>query len=270
MFDIFKNLELTRHHMSAKFDKTIAEQAEKDASGTEQILAGVFSAALSLLFSYVIDTRLINPAKNVLITPWLNTILIALLIGMGFVILFIVFFYGFKVAYKSVCKYHNDRKIHSPDYSRKSVKAIIDDFDIIAFNNLLASFEFIEHIEDDEITNDDKEIITYYFHELIYYLRTSIQKTQKILEWSELCVNSNKKVDAVDLFRIFNANALMKNIINVVHNILNRTCAQPVLVSTYDERLGNILKLQIADLEKDICKIEEQCLHVLDSNYPPG
>lgn len=267
MLDHFKSLELTRHHVSTKFNKTMVEFAEKQASGTEQILAGVFSAALSLLFSVLLDAQFINISTRVTENAdisLLATVLQMMLVVIIYIVIFIIFFFGFRFAYKRICKFYNERKIIALKYKPEEIKEIIDDFDIIAFDNLLVSFEFIKLMEE-----ENKELVTFYFHELIYYLKTSVEKTQKVIASKDECINSNERVNKIDLFRIYNASGMMQHIISKAREVLGCTKKPSAFIMTYDERLHGILKLQIDDLEKRVNEIQCACKQILDTHYPP-
>ena len=262
IFQTFKNLELMRHHLANKFEKSIAEHTDKSTESNEQILAGVFSSALSLLFTYILNEKLVSLT---LCFIW-QKILYSIVIVICFLVLFSIIFYGFKRVYKKICKAINDAKIQSPDYSPKNIKMIIDDFDIIAFDNLLASFEFIEHIE-----NENKELVTFYFHELIYYLKIAIIKTKAVIDSSDKTINSNCKIDAIDLFRVYNAYSMMTQIVDVINNIIpissDKSANENIKINIYDEKLWEILKEQIKDIKDDIDNIGKHCGDILNKHY---
>lgn len=261
MFQTFKNLELARYHISSKFEKTISEHLDKSTENNEQVLAAVFSAALSLLFAFLLDEKIVT---IVLSETW-QKILYAIGLGGCYVVSFILLFYGFKKIYRCLLKYASYDKIHSVSYSSKQIKEVVDDFDIIAFDDLLAAFEFIQHIE-----NADIELTTFYFHELLYYLKTAIEKTKTLIDaaTSKQAINSSKKINGVDLFRIFNAYSLMKKVVAVVNNIIEPPDGSPTAVQIYDKRLEEILKIQIKDISCDIDKVGDRCVEILNEHYP--
>lgn len=261
MLQSYKYLELTRHHASSKFEKVISAQSKQNSTSAEEILAAMFSSALSLFFANLGEN--IKPAPNI----WWQYIIYGLIAAIAYIFLFIVFFFGFKIFYRKVKGRMYDSRIHTGDHSPEECKEIIDDFDVIAFDNLLLGFEFIQQLP--PVCTTSQELHTYYFHELLYYLKTAITKTELVLDLGPGYINSKTVVTGVDLYRIYNAKSLMEEIITVAKRIMevqanDLNCP----LSMYHEKLYNVINKQIAELDKRIQVISTKCEKMLTEYYP--
>lgn len=258
MFRSYKHLELTRHHSFTKFEKVINAQVKQNFSNTEEILAAVFSSALSLLFTHLGDSNSCSPQT------WVEYLCYGLIIAIAYIFLFVIFFFGFKFFYHRIKKRRYDSRLHTNDCSPEKCKEIIDDFDVIAFDNLLLGFEFIQQLPPDSDAN--QELHTYYFHELLYYLKTAITKTELVLDLGANYINSDTVVTGVELYRIYNAKSLMNEIIQVAKNILILQAGNlDFPISMYDEKLYEVMKKQIDKLDERIQMIGSKCCDLLNN-----
>ena len=241
----------------------IGESNIKENKNFEQITEMVFSSAMSLFISLMIngfyDNYYICSAEThencecAITNPWLIFLIgISIYIAVFFLTKFIYRFLSRKIQ-----KHYLQYRINPIDVSREKAKELIDDFDNIAFDHLLIPYDYIEQINV-ALAKNRNEIATFYFFETLYYLRTSILKTKQLLfdKRREMCLNIKGKTDGVDVFRLFNAYKMMQE---VFKNIKNLTVSQPDIMSSCSEDLRKEIEHQINMIEKDIQYIGEQC-----------
>lgn len=268
MFKHFKYMELTRHHIIKKTKKMIEDNAEKGQGRFEQISEVVFSSALSLYISYLTETYFARQSENIL--GWLAKLGVpskieALLLFLVGVVLFVLMFLIIRRIYRfSSIKWRNhkyQRACHSPDVSMSKVKELIDDFDNITFDNLLIAYDYVEQVEQGKFGNN-KELCTFYFHETIYYLKTSVKKAKEITSEHrrEKCLNIFGNTNGIDVFRLFNANRMMINIVDRIRKILNDG-TQPI--DLYGD-LEKVLVHQIKEIEADVTELTKRCNNALN------
>lgn len=140
------------------------------------------------------------------------------------------------------------------------VKELIDDFDNITFDNLLIAYNYIEQVEQGKFRNN-KELCTFYFHETIYYLKTSVKKAKEITSEHrrEKCLNIFGNTNVVDVFRLFNANRMMINLVDKIRRVLNDG-TQPI--ELYGD-LEKVLVHQIKEIEADVTELTKRCNNAL-------
>ena len=267
MYKHFKYLELNRHHLIKKTKKIVGENNAKDDKNFEQIVEVIFSSAMSLFISLMVngfygdyyvcpreiyeDCACETPIGA--INPWL-----LFLIGICvYVAVFLITKYAYRFLSRKIRKHYLQAKINPIDISREKVKELIDDFDNIAFDYLLIAYDYVEQI-DIALSKNKNEIATFYFHETLYYLRTAIFKTKPLLidKRRELSLNIKGRTDGVDVFRLFNAYKMMKEVFESIKKLAN---GQPIEVSLYSSKLGKEIDHQLQLIQQDIDYIGQQC-----------
>jgi|GEM_PF-3513917 hypothetical protein len=263
MFNSFKYLELTRHHIYTKTKKMINDYAKNEGGGFDKLSEVVFSAALSLFLTYLAETYFTNTSgKPLNICAVVCLFVIAIIL---YCILFVVISKIYSVIAKAIKKHFYNKRIHSPEISAQKTKELIDDFDHIAFDHLIIAYEFLNEIE--RLTN--LEVRTFYFHETLYYLRTSVNKTKEITHQDRRkdCLNIFGNVNGIDIFRLVNAHKMMCDLFNKVKKILDNNDSNNS-IQIYDNRLNNVLSFQVEELNTDIREIGERCEQALADIKP--
>ncbi len=254
MFNSFKYLELMRHHIFVKMKKMIGENTKCESQGFDKLTEVIFSSALSLFITYLSEIYFKNgndnycESQNIFVSFFKG---IGVYIGLYFLIRLI-----YNVSRKIFRYIFYKMLIHSPDVSVQKAKELIDDFDHIAFDNLIISYEFLNKIE--ESTNS--EVRTFYFHEILYYLRISVNKTKEIThrDRRKNCLNIFGNVNGVDIFRLVNAHKMMCELYEKIKMLLdNNEISNSIQI--YDDKLKQALLFQINQLNSDIIEIGTRC-----------
>ena len=174
-------------------------------------------------------------------------------------------FFAVKYIYRFVStKWSNfiyQEKHHGPDTSESKIKELIDDFDNITFDHLLIAYDYVEQINV-AIDNKNTEVATFYLHETLYYLRTAVNKTKEILieNRREQCLNIKRNTRGVDVFRLFNAHRMMEEIYGKIDSLISQN---PLEISLYTPDLGDVIRFQINEIQKDITNVGTQCQKAL-------
>lgn len=254
MFKNLKYLELTRHHMYKKTKKAIKDFTNNEDSEFHKLAEVVFSSALSLFLAYLTENYFV-PYK----TGHLKIMDIVILF-LGGIVLYCLFYMCTKKIYAIMSKKIEDRRynrqIHFPDVSTQKNKELIDDFDHIAFDNLIVACELLEEIK----YTRDLEIRSFCFHEVIYYLKIAIRKTKEVThpDRREQCLNIFGNVNGIDIFRLYNIWDIMKKIHYQINEILKNNDEENT-VQIYDDKLKNVLYFQIKEIGDDIEEIARRC-----------
>ena len=254
MFNKIKYLELNRHHLFTKTKKIICDHHKREDDSFEKITEVIFSSALSLFLTYLAETYFIE-YDEISKFPLCKIICLFLLSILIYCILFVIIRKLYSIISPRVEKIIYNKKTHSVDTSAQRIKELIDDFDNIAFDNLLISKEFLSEIE--RIGDKDLEITTFYLHESIYYLKTAVNKTNSILHEDIInkTLNIGGNSNGVDVFRLINAYKLML----FVFEGIKRLSFNKQRVKTYNHDLENILSFQIQELYNSIKRIGDKC-----------
>ncbi|WP_405346542.1 hypothetical protein [Ruminococcus sp.] len=228
----------------------IEEKASKNNESFEKLMGIVFSSAMSLFISYLsksyIDAAINSNSNDI----WTAIELFALSIVV-FIISFILIRWVYYRIETLIKKVKNNLASYGPDLSEKGIKELIDDFDHIVYDNLIICYEF-----ENQINNSSSEKLTnFYFHEIIYYLRKAVDITIDLTDDDRFdkCLNINKNVHGVDIFRLNNAFEMMDELYEMIISHKNNITKQ------YDERLKRIIDFQIVELKKDIGTINKKC-----------
>lgn len=257
MFNKYKYLELNRHHLFTKTKTFITEHHKHEDDGYDKISEVIFSSALSLFLAYLSETYFIKYEENSQL-PTLKVIGLFILSIIIYCILYITIRKIYSIVSKKIKEIIYNKKTHSVDISAQRIKELVDDFDNVAFDNLLISKEFLSEIE--KIGDKDLETTTFYFHESIYYLRIALNKTKNILHDDVInkTINIYENSNGVDVFRLINAHSLMECVITKIKELSDKDTR----VQTYDAKLKDVLNFQINELEIAIKEIGETCNNV--------
>ena len=254
MFKNLKYLELTRHHMHTKTKRAIKDFTSKEDNEFHKLTEVVFSSALSLFLTYLAETYL-APDE----TEPLKILDIAALF-VGGILLYCVLYICIRKVYSIISKKIEDRRynkqINSPDVSAQTNKELIDDFDHIAFDNLIVACELLEEIK----PTNELEVRTFCFHEVIYYLKIAIRKTKEVThsDRREQCLNIFGNVNGIDIFRLYNICDIMNKIHSKVDEILTKNDKENT-IQVYDDKLKEVLRFQIKEIGDDIKEIAQRC-----------
>lgn len=263
MFNSFKYLELTRHHIYTKTKKMINDYTKHEGGGFSKLSEVVFSSALSLFLTYLAETYFTDASENSL-NIWAVVGLFAMAVAL-YCILFVSIRKIYSVIAKAIEKHFYNKKINSPEISAQKTKELIDDFDHIAFDHLIIAYEFINEIG----TSKNLEVRTFYFHETLYYLRTSVNKTKEITHQDRRkdCLNIFGNVNGIDIFRLINAHKMMCDLYNKVKRIFDENDTTNS-IQIYDNNLKSVLSFQVEELNKDIHEIGKRCERALADIKP--
>lgn len=238
MYNDFKNLELLRHQVSSKIDKSLRQYAEQNKKDAEKITSNIFSACSSLLVSFLTYSHIQN-----------HNYKMALLLFAIFISTYVIAYYASKIVTKKVTGIVYNLKHHQQKISEREAKEIVDDFDHIACDNNLIGKVFARAYNKET----DIDIKEYEFYELYYYIRVSAQLTRKVLENRDICVNTMEYVKGIDLYRLYNQLDMLK------------TAREYLLDHVNDNEIdapGNlryVLVQQIVSLKENIDYIEGAC-----------
>lgn len=263
MYNGFKYLELTRHHIFRKAKEVIHDYSNQEGADFNKLEEAVFSATLSLLLTALIGVLFTNSSERPIQT-WTSVALIILAI-----IVYCFLFAGISKIYSTVVKKTKDwlyyQQVHSHDATAKKAKELVDDFDHITFDHLIVAFELLEEIDKSEIV----EIRTFCFHEVLYYLRTSVQKTIEITEENmrKYCLNIFGNTRGVDIFRLMNAQKMMCEIIDRANEVVMRTDTSKG-IQVYDTSLKEILLFQLSEIREKINIIDYRCKQAVNEVKP--
>lgn len=254
MLKHIKYLELTRHHIYNKFKKIYDQNNKSEENGFNKLSEVAFSSALSLFLTYLGKVYFVPENCNSL--PIKNIIL---LFSSAIFIYCVLFFFIRKIysfAYKKVSDYKYKKSCNYPDLSPNKIKELIDDFDNITFDHLMICCEFIDEMS----SESSKELITYYFYETIYYLKTAVNKTKELTygERREKCLNIFKNTKGVDVFRLVNAQKIMCEIHKKIEAIYNDET--DVSIQKYSEKMNEIVSFQLKEIKEDIELLDKRCM----------
>ena len=265
MFNNLKYLELTRHHIYTKTKRTINDYAkQKNGSGLNKLSEAVFSSALSVLLTYLVETYVKDSTKEVP-NVWATVALFAAAIVL-YCALYICIRKIYSIIAKVIENHSYNKRIHSPEITAQKTKELIDDFDHIAFDHLIIAYEFLNEIE----LSTNLEVRTFYFHEALYYLRTSINITKEVTQQDRRkdCLNIFGNVNGIDVFRLKNAHKMMCDLCSKIKEILGKRATEPRIIQLYDDCLSDILSFQISELDADIDEIGKRCIDALTDIRP--
>lgn len=122
------------------------------------------------------------------------------------------------------------------------------DFDHIACDNILISKNFIMAYEDSKTSENLKE---FYFYEIIYYTKVSLDIIHKLLVNKNKCINDKEHTNRIHLFRLENSLNMLEEIYHFIDG--NKTQV------ACDQSLQNSLYKEITDLGTALNKYKGDC-----------
>jgi hypothetical protein len=243
MFLSFKNIELSRYSVSSNLSKIEKKIIKQNSSNVSLLAGSIFSGSFSVLATYI-------SIKYTDTFTWKLVLLSTIIFSASF----IASFYVYKFA-RFLLKYlYNKLKKEHLSSTPFEIKEIIDDFDHIACDNILAAYEFQKSF----IGETNPNVANYYYHEMIYYLKVAIDKTTKVLKNSKSCINTLSTVSKIDLFRIENILDMMDELYKYISKdeIKAKIKIDSKLKSSFEHKISNI-KDSINDIRKDLNDFKE-------------
>lgn len=212
------------------------------------------SSGLSLFLMYLSEKYFITSELNAL---KMKSIVVRF-IG-GILLYFILFFCSkafFSFISPKIRNFIYNIRIHPPDVSAQKNMELIDDFDNVAFDNLIVAYEMLNEIE----SSDELEIRTYCFHESIYYLKTAIWKVKEVThpDRREQCLNIFGNTGGIDVFRLYNIYDIISDIYTKICKILSENVDNNT-IKLYDDELEKSLHFQVEKIGDDIAHIKSCC-----------
>lgn len=200
MFSEFKNTELFKYFIRVELNKSLDKILKHNGSNFSLIAGSIFSGSFSIVGTYISmkDSVYMNLCSILKIT-------------ICFCILFIIGYFLFKGLVYIVASVSNSVKREN-GLTDLEVKQCINDFDYIACDNVLVVKNFIEALK---IPNVSKNLSEFYLHEIIYYIKSSLDIINCLIVNKNTCINNNSTTKRVNILR--------------VENILN------ILMTMYDE-----------------------------------
>ncbi len=246
MLNEFKNLELLRHQISSRFDKSIKLSSIQNRNNAEKILNAIFSASCSLLIAFLSHSYIEQDEVSKTVICFI-----------AFIVVYIAAYFLSKFASKLVTKISYNIKRHGARLSEIEVKGLVDNFDHIACDNNLVGKRCIHAIEHEA----DKSIKEYDFYEVYYYVKVAADITSSILANSDVCVNTLTKSTRVSLFRLYNQLRMMK-------------CATKFMLEHIGDsdldilhNLRLVIISDIVNLSEQLDEIESECNNFMEQNF---
>lgn len=269
MFKEIKHLELTRHHLIVKTRKLMDRRQSEETSSFDKLNGVIFSSAFSLFTTLLLKFLFIDNNDRASLNQTVSASIFQVVLYFSLAIISYIVLYSIsKICYNYISgklkKFKAAVSTHCPDYSAQKNKELIDDFDHIALDNLLLAYESIDEMK----TASNTQIATFYFYELIYYLKTAVAITSDITSQfrQKNCVNIEGNTDGVDLFRLINVQNMMSEIymfIDETHrNRYVKSSGIQIEVpsdNSEDDDLRMALKEQLQNLNANISEIGEFC-----------
>lgn len=204
MFSSFKNTELFRYFIRVDLNRGIDKILQQNNSNYNLIAGSIFSGSFSILGTYYS----INQSNYSL---FMN-LFIGTLIFIGLFIIGILIYQAITKIWRTIRNHFSKEK--GP--SKVEIKEYIDNFDHIACDNILISQSFMESYQNEEkLTQHMKE---FYFYEIMYYTKVSMQIINALFVYSHLCINDRHNTNRVHLYRIINILNMIDEIILFLKN----------------------------------------------------
>ena len=246
MLNEFKNLELLRHQVSSRFDKSLQLSSMQNRNNAEKILSAIFSASCSLLIAFLSHSYIEQDKVDK-----------AVLCFVAFIVVYITAYFLSKCASKLVTKISYNIKRHGAKLSEIEVKELVDNFDHIACDNNLVGKRCIQAIGHET----DKSIKEDVFYEVYYYVKVEADITSSILENSDACVNTLTKSTRVSLPRLYNQVRMMK----CATEFMLEHIGDSDLEILYNLKL--VIISDIVSLSAQLSEIESACDNFVEQNF---
>lgn len=249
MFNEFKSLELFRHQVASRVDKSIKRYADKSKTNADIIGGTVTSAFISLLVVYL-GHGYVNQNN-----PWMAVLLLVFSL-----IVYIVAYFAYKGILKIVRNIYYNTKRHKDAMDQDAIKELIDNFDHIACDNNLVAKGFMSAF-DNLGGNDDQDIKEFYYYEVLYYTEVAASITQEIVDQEDHCINTLDYKKHVDLHRIINQLDLIEKACTFLNDNIDDKC----LVE--DINLKSIIIHRILGIEEQTKSIRKKCVDFKSSYF---
>lgn len=249
--------------MHTKTKYAIKDFTNREDSEFHKLIEVVFSSALSLFLTYLTETFFAPDKSEPL------KVLDLLILFVGGIILYCALYISIRKVYAKISKkienIRYNRQLNSPNVSAQKNKELIDDFDHIAFDNLIVACELLEEIQQ----SNDIEVRTFCFHEVIYYLKIAIKKTKDVThpDRRKQCLNIFGNANGIDVFRLCNILEIMNNIYSNLQSILKDN-ENKKTIQEYDKELKSVLQFQIKEIDCDIKEISNRCENAKNDMKP--
>ena len=106
---------------------------------------------------------------------------------------------------------------------------------------------------------EDEELKTFYFFEVIYYLKIAILKTNKLFEIPSKCINTPSTSENIDMYRIVNVLDMMDSIYGYIEKNYDG-------IKDHNE-YRNMIEIQIGKVESDIKMIKDKYQKFYEENF---
>lgn len=193
--NIEKYIELLRFYLTEKIDE-VNQSVQK---GISDEISNVISSIISSILAIFISTQFIE--ENGLVWTVLKV-----------AILIVVYFFAYSLI-KWVNKNHKAqvelKKANNKDISNVQVKKLISDFDHIACDSILLSWDFLKKINSKRMGDSEKRFCLI---ESIYYYKKAIYVISLINIYKDKCINSINVSNAITPYRIKNASESLNDI----------------------------------------------------------
>lgn len=193
--NIEKYIELLRFYLTEKIDE-VNQSVQK---GLSDEISNVISSIISSILAIFISTQFIEENGF-----WWAVLKVAILIGFYFISYF--FINRLIKIYKAQkeLKKANDKEI-----SKVQAKKLISDFDHIACDSILLSWDFLKKMNSKGMGDSEKKFCLI---ESIYYFKKAIGVISLIITYKGICVNSINVSNAITPYRIKNASESLNDI----------------------------------------------------------
>ncbi len=224
----FKNTELFRYFVSLNLTKNIDKLVKQSDSTSSMLIGSIFSGSFSVLATYI--------STKVFPISICNVLKYCLVFTSSFILVYFIV----KFIIRKVTEIYIRIKPEGVSYSTDETRDIINDFDHIALDNILIANEFIRKFP--FVRTKDYKVSTFYYYEVIYYLKVSIGKTERIFVNSVKCLNSPNKTNNIDLFRLQNALDMMVEILSFIEDTSNRSLLiiDSDLIASLDHQISQL------------------------------
>lgn len=193
--NIEKYIELLRFYLTEKIDE-VNQSVQK---GLSDEISNVISSIISSILAIFISTQFIE--EN----------------GLGWAVLkvaiLIVVYFSAYFSMKWLIKKHKAqlelKKANNKEISSVQVKKLISDFDHIACDSILLSWDFLKKINSKRMGDSEKKFCLI---ESIYYYKKAICVISLIMTYKDRCINSINVSNAITPYRIKNASESLNDI----------------------------------------------------------
>lgn len=246
MLNSFKDLELLRHQVSSRLDKSIKRNSSQNRSNAERISGTIFSVGFSLFVAYLSHQYIEHdePSK-------------AAISFVLFVVAYIVAFFVFIIASRAIETLLYNIRRHDSELTLSEIKEYIDRFDHIACDNNLVGIRCMRKLA----SQPDSLLEQFDFFELLYYVNVSADVTLSILDHANVCVNTLSKTGGIDLYRIYDQLNMMKHCNDFMLSYVGKG------LPSIHRNLKLVLISQIVDFSSKLDDIERKCDELLNKNF---